>query len=406
MNSPRQPALTLQVGLFTLIRIVLNTSYRMVYPYLSLFQSGLAVGLPAVSLVLTLRSLITFAGPFLSPIADRYGRRVSMLLGMGLFTLGALTVVVWPTYGGFVLSLPLMALAYIIFLPAMQAFLGDRVPYERRGRAMGITELSWSLSFIFGVPLVGWLLGRSGAWQSPFLPLALLGLLSVAALARLLPDDTPGRREKPLPGAAPAALPLGRLLGSASARAGFLTVLLLTAANETVNLVFGLWLESRFNFQLAALGAAAVLIGLSEMGGEGLSAWLVDRLGKVWSVRAGLLVNLLAALGLLALGGQAWGALAGLLLFYLSFEFSLVSLLPLMSETLPELRATVMAATLAMAALGRALGTQLAPWLFEWVGIGGNLLAAAAMNLLAVGLVRRVRAAEPAGQPAAAEDYV
>ncbi|GAP08968.1 arabinose efflux permease [Bellilinea caldifistulae] len=400
MKSPHSPGLTPQVVLFTLIRSVLNTSYRMVYPYLSLFQSGLGVGLPAVSLVLTLRSLITFAGPFLSPIADRYGRRVSMLLGMGLFTFGALMVVWLPDFRGFAVSLPLMALAYIIFLPAMQAYLGDRVAYERRGRVMGITELSWSLSFIFGVPLVGALLGRSGAWQSPFLPLALLGGVSLLALWRILPADRPAGQTGP---AAAASLPLGRLVQSPAARAGLLTFLLLTAANETVNLVFGLWLEQRFNFQLAALGAAAVLIGLSEMGGEGLSAWLVDRLGKVWSVRAGLLVNLLAAGVMYGLGGQAWGALTGLFLFYLSFEFSLVSLLPLMSETLPELRATVMAGTLAMGALGRAVGTQLAPLLFNGVGMGGNLLAALAMNLLAFWLVQRVQvrvAVRPPGKTA------
>ncbi|WP_322792868.1 MFS transporter [Bellilinea sp.] len=400
MKTSSPPKLGAQVAVFTLIRSVLNTSYRMVYPYLSLFQSGLGVGLPAISLVLSLRSLIAFAGPFLSPIADRYGRRVSMLLGMGLFTIGALTVVVLPTYTGFAISLPLMALAYMIFLPAMQAYLGDRVAYERRGRVMGITELSWSLSFIIGVPLVGVLLGRSGAWQSPFLPLALLGALSMVAVWRILPPHN--RRTEPSSQSGVPPLPLGLLLRSAPARAGLLTILLLTAANETVNLVFGLWLEQRFNFQLAALGAAAVLIGLSEMGGEGLSAALVDRLGKVWSVRAGLLVNMLAAVVMFVLGGQAWGALAGLFLFYLSFEFSLVSLLPLMSEALPALRATVMASTLAMAALGRALGTQFAPLLFNGVGIGGNLIAALAMNLLAVWLVRQVRVNEaaPAVTPA------
>ncbi len=393
MKLIRLPTLALPTLLFTLIRGVLNTSYRMIYPYLSFFQSGLGVGLPAISLILTLRSLIAFAGPFLAPIADRYGRRVSMLLGMGLFTLGALTAVVWPNFAGFAVSLSLMSLAYIIFLPAMQAYLGDRVPYQRRGRVMGLTELSWSLSFLVGVPLIGLLLARSGAWQAPFLPLGLLGLLSLLALWRMVAPDPPDR---PHPSAAaavrPAAAvwPLGQALSSPAVRAGFLTALLLTAANETVNLVFGVWLENRFAFQLAALGVTAALIGLAEMGGEGLSAGLVDRLGKVWSVRAGLLVNSLAAAAMIGLGGQAWGALAGLFLFYLSFEFALVSLLPLMSETLPALRATVMAGTLAMGALGRALGAQLAPWLFASLGMGGNLLAALLMNLLAAWLARRI----------------
>lgn len=391
------------VGAFAFTRLILNTAYRMVYPYLSFFQNGLGVGLPALSAVLALRSLIAFGGPFLASLAERYGRRVSMLLGMGVFTLGALVVVIWPVFTGFALSLILMALAYIIFLPAMQAFLGDRVAYRRRGRVMGITELAWSLSFMAGVPLVGLLLARSGAWQAPFLPLALFGGLALMILWRLLPADAPSPAEgaaRPLP-----AFPLGRVLRAAPARTGFLVMLLLTAANETVNVVFGLWLEQRFGFQLAALGAAAVLIGLSELGGEGLSAWLVDRLGKGWSVRAGLLVNVLAAAGMVLLGGGAPGALAGLFLFYLSFEYAIVSLLPLMSETLPPLRATVMAGTMAMGALGRALGAQVAPLLYNEMGMSANLLAALGMNLLAVLLVGAVQAGAEKGVQAAADDF-
>ncbi len=138
MKSKPAAPLAVQVGFFTLIRLVLNTSYRMIYPYLSTFQAGLGVGLPAISIILSLRSLLGFAGPFLSPIADRRGRRVSMLLGLLVYTIGALVVVIFPIYAGFFASLLLMSLAVIIFLPAMQAYLGDRVAYARRGRVMGI----------------------------------------------------------------------------------------------------------------------------------------------------------------------------------------------------------------------------------------------------------------------------
>ena len=87
----------------------------------------------------------------------------------------ALLVTIWPGYTTFFIAVLLMTLSTLVFLPAMQAYIGDRVAYKRRGRAMGLTELSWSLAFIFGVPLVGWLLGRSGAWQSPFPLLAVPG---------------------------------------------------------------------------------------------------------------------------------------------------------------------------------------------------------------------------------------
>ena len=132
----------------------------------------------------------------------------------------------------------------------------------------------------------------------------------------------------------------------------------MTAANESVNLVFGVWLEGSFGLKLAALGAASAVLGVSELGGEGLSTWLVDRLGKEWSIRAGLLLNSLAAVALVFSGGAVWSALAALFVFYLSFEFTIVSALPLMSEALPALRATVMASMSASFSIGRAIGCR------------------------------------------------
>ena len=60
----------------------------------------------------------------------------------------------------------------------MQAYLGDRVPYEKRGLPLALTELSWSLSFIIGVPLTGFLISKYGL-TSPFPWLAGLGLLAL-----------------------------------------------------------------------------------------------------------------------------------------------------------------------------------------------------------------------------------
>jgi len=64
--------------------------------------------------------------------------------------------------------------------------------------------------------------------------------------------------------------------------AGFL----LSASNEVVNIVFGRWMEGTFGLRIIALGITAAIIGIAELGGEGLTALLVDRLGKRRSVVA------------------------------------------------------------------------------------------------------------------------
>ena len=77
---------------------------------------------------------------------------------------------------------------YLVFVPSLQAYLGDHVSYAQRGLVMALSELAWSISAIVGVPLVGFLIARQG-WLAPFPLLVLLGLLSFGLLMRILPRD-------------------------------------------------------------------------------------------------------------------------------------------------------------------------------------------------------------------------
>ena len=64
------------------------------------------------------------------------GRKTGMLLGISVFFVGTGVVIFWPTFPGFVLATMLTLLGKVTFDPAMQAFIGDRVPYQRRGLAL------------------------------------------------------------------------------------------------------------------------------------------------------------------------------------------------------------------------------------------------------------------------------
>jgi predicted MFS family arabinose efflux permease len=83
------------------------------------------------------------------------------------------------------------------------------------------------------------------------------------------------------------------------------------------------------------------------------------------------------------------GAVIGLFLFYLSFEFTVVSIIPLMTEILPSSRATLMAFNVASFSLGRALGAFVAPGLYAQ-GILVSALASMLLNLLALIALRKV----------------
>jgi len=306
-----------------------------------------------------------------------------MLAGMILFCLGTLLVSVFPTSLGFFLFLILSMLGKAIFDPSLQAYFGDTIPFERRGFVLGITEISWSLSFFLGVPAAGFLMSRLGL-LSPFLLLTALGVVSFLVILILIPSDPSSRHTNQT-----MMTSFGLVFKSGTAMAGLGVMLLICTANQLVNVVFGVWLNQSFGLQIAALGGASALIGIAELVGEGGVSAIADRMGTRKAVTYGLVGSVITSVILPLIGGTTAGAYLGLFLFYLTFEFTIVSLIPLMTGVLPETRGTVMALNIASANLGRGLGSLIAAPIF----LGGfwlNALAAAIVNLLAILVLRFV----------------
>lgn len=382
------------LALFITVRTITNTMVRMTYPFLPVFSRGLGVSIGMLSFGITLRQASGLLGPILASVGDSYGRKAGMLFGIALFTAGAAVILIWPSYLAFVLMMILGIMANFVFVPSMQAFLSDRVPYRQRGMALGLTELGWSLAYIFGIAIAGFLINRFG-WQAPFPWLFATGVLVIVILGLVLPSDIPAAGQR-----AGLIGNLKQVFSSASARAAFVFALALSGANEMINITFAVWLEDAFQVKIAALAATAVVIGLSELSGEASASFLSDRLGKHRAPGAGIILNILAALALPLLGRSLWGAMAGLFLIYLSFEFTLVSSLPLASEVLPAARATLMAVYIACMGFGRALGASAASLLYSWgsgwlpqdlPGILPVVIAAALVGLLALAALRLIQ---------------
>lgn len=383
--------LRFQLLTFMVLRTILNTAHRMVYPFLAVFARGLGVDVATLSYIVTARSFFGMFAPVLGAITDQRGRKFGMLLGVFMFISGMSLVALFPSLLTFSLALLLGMLSKYLFDPSMQAYLGDRVPYERRGTALAVTEAAWSLAFIAGIPLVGYLIETYG-WNAPFPLLAGLGLVMLVAIWRMLP-----RTDHAQPAVA-SVKNVRAVLTNLPALAGISIALWASAGNELVNLIFGVWLEDSFGLKIAALAGASAVIGVSELSGEGLVALTTDRLGKPRAVALGLVGNILAALLLPVVGTTETGALVGLFLFYITFEYVLVSHIPLMTEVMPQARATLLSFNVMGHSLGRMIGALLATFIYQRFGFLPVTLIAILFNvfaLLALGELTRKLALLP-----------
>jgi predicted MFS family arabinose efflux permease len=375
-----------QVMLFALVRMIININTRMIYPFLNTFASGLGVDLVTISLAMTVRSISGAFSLFLTPVADRRGRKTGMLLGVAIFIVGAGLVTVWSSFTAFTIAISLTFLGMFVYLSSTQAYIGDRVRAGRRGTALGLIETGWGVSYIIGMPILGWIIDRYG-WRAPFPITAALGVLAFILILAFVPNYKP-QQKLINSGVLKSILDVLKI---PAARYGLLMSLMLISSNEVINLVFGVWLEVSFGLKLAALGAASAVIGISEISGESIGGVVSDKLGRERSIMLGMGLMLVVSAALPFVGGTQAGALIGLFFFYLSYEFTFVSTLPFMTELVPEARGTMLGANVACLALGRMIGNLVSPFVFR-VGFWANALSAVIFVLIAFWALTRAKA--------------
>jgi EmrB/QacA subfamily drug resistance transporter len=136
--------------------------------------------------LLAITSLIVGAGR----LGDLLGRRRLLLAGIGLFTLASLLCGLAPSLPALLAARAAQGLGAALMMALTVAFVGETVPRERTGRAMGLLGTMSALGTTLG-PSVGGLLIAACGWRSLFLVNVPLGLLNLALAWRHLPADRP-----------------------------------------------------------------------------------------------------------------------------------------------------------------------------------------------------------------------
>lgn len=117
---------------------------------------------------------------------DRFERKRLMLFAYAGFGLSTLACGLAPTYGSLMLARIAAGACGGLLSASVQTIIADTVPFERRGRAMGIVMAAFSLSTVAGVPASLWLASHHG-WNAPFVGITIAALLVWAGAAVAVP---------------------------------------------------------------------------------------------------------------------------------------------------------------------------------------------------------------------------
>lgn len=214
-------------------------------------------------------------------LGDLAGRRRLLLAGLLLFAAASGLGGAAPALGWLVAARALQGLGAAILMALTLALVGEAVPQERAGSAMGLLGTMSAVGTALG-PSLGGLLIAGGGWRALFLANVPLGLLAWWLARRGLPRDPDRSR-----GAAARLDPLGTLL------------LALALAAYALAMTTG---HGRFGPRNGALLAAALAIGALFVRVQARAAAPLLRLGMLREpvLRAGLLASALVATVMMA----------------------------------------------------------------------------------------------------------
>jgi DHA1 family multidrug resistance protein-like MFS transporter len=234
--------------------------------------------------------------PVWGRLSDRTGRRSLILIGIAGYVIAqvlfGMATSLWLLYAARILGGILSSAT----LPVSAAYVADMTTDEERGRGMAWLGTAVSLGFVVG-PALGGILARGDlhfaarfwcfmidSFSVPFFAAAALGLLTLFAAMRWLPESVPAHAadvegEETGTDWRRLARRLGPLLGLALAGQFGLAIFEAT---------FALYAQAKFNYGPAEVGAVFVVCGLvMTVFQVGAVGFLAGRIREIYQIGAG-----------------------------------------------------------------------------------------------------------------------
>jgi len=295
-----------------------------------------------------------------------------MLLGLVGTALGCVIAALAPNLLVFGIGVAVLALTKQSFDLGLGAWIADHVKYEQRGRIVGLTETSWALGLLVGVSAMGVITALSSWRVAYWVGIASL-VFYVFVIAKRI-NAQPRATHEHVHGAP------RRITGRAWLVVA--TMFCIMASAQNLFVTFGAWLEDDFGFGAARISAVGFLVGGIELVASTSSARLTDTWGKENSIALGALLIVPSGI-LLALGGSNLiiGVIA-VIIYFMGFEFSVVSLLPVATQLVPNNPGAGLGWVLGAGTVGRAVMARVATTSYTEYGIAAPALIGAAFGVL------------------------
>jgi predicted MFS family arabinose efflux permease len=234
------------------------------------------------------------SGLLVSMVIDRFERKRAVLWVYAGFAVATLCCGLAPTYAALMGARVAAGVFGGVLGALVQTIVGDAVPFERRGQAMGLVMSAFSLSTVAGVPLSLWLASTWG-WHMPFFAIALVSVGVWIAAWRSVPLL---RTHMTGVSAQPPIEQLRRVLAVPNHWRAFALSMLMLSGSFSMIPYITIYTTSNLGLRADQVPLVYLAGGLATLFTARLWGRLTDRWGKVKMFR---IISALAVLPMMAL---------------------------------------------------------------------------------------------------------
>ena len=376
----------------------------MLYPFVPIFAAGLGVTAVVIGRLFSLQSLVGIFAPIFGNLADRYGYRQFMRLGLGSVGVGLIVFASSPTVTIAAIGSLILGFGFSLFTPNLLAYLSAILPAKRRSRGMGAVELGWGLAGIIGIAPLGVAIARWG-WRTPLIALGIV-LLIASFVPTFFPKTTRANRN---PNTAKQEVELSlwqrakQFMDLGDSRAAAWTAILgtsltLFAASHLIS-SYGQWLFVAYGLESAELGRIAGILGLGGFAAIVLISTAGDRFGALTGAKIGALASTFTYLLLPLLDRSINWLVSGLFVVFFFYQFAMVNAIILTSAQIPAQRGKMMTLGAALGTMGISLANFTGPLAFATFGSWGLALPSGLVMLILWLILTRFGHVGPESQP-------
>ncbi|MDR7857273.1 MFS transporter [Tissierella sp.] len=317
-----------------LIQLIISTEMGIIGPLAPFLSRHFLIKENMVILFHLGYSFVGILVPFLGVFADKYGKKKSIAISLVLFIFGSVTASFAKSPLIFAFSRIFIGFSYFSLSATNLSYVSEFISYKNRGKVSGLLRTAFGIATLLSPIYASFLVNKYSNISIIYLPLALIGVLSLGLLSRM--PETKKSDDVKLDKSEFLSLLKNPLIKKML----ILVFLILTAPSLMLNYL-SIHLSSSFKVSQLNIGVYYTIIAVGTILGIVFAGIFSDRIGKHKLAKSLFAIMLLALIPI-----NFINSLILLLILVTLLSFGLdggwTAYQALCSEIVPEKRGTFM----------------------------------------------------------------